>query len=219
MRKRLSVILIIVLGVVLVSCKKSGELSDFSKAFKNYNYSKTTGHRYTKTQRLDNIIIYEETLDVKINRGSLITAHKYYYLKELSEFNLENQFKEVISNEYYYKDSIGVISEEDIIWSKSSFNEFSENITLPNFSFKKTYFKEHTLTKLSDYLLLKAHIKDEHTKDFFNITDAISNIYIEVRILGTKLQEFMIQYTLDNTMVEVGYRIYYNDHELNIKYE
>lgn len=219
MRKTIKVLLVLLSFMFLVSCQKSDELLDFTAAFKNYNYNKTAGHRYTKTQRLENIIICEEQMDLKINRKSPLEAHKYYYLKELDEFDLEKQFTETTSNEYYYKDSIGTLVLQEIVWEKKPFKDFSEEISLPNFKFKKQYLGEHTLTKLADYLLLRTEIKDEYTKDFFLIEENIKDVYFEARIKGKKLQEFKITFTLDKTVVELTYKIYYEEHELNINYE
>jgi hypothetical protein len=67
--------------------------------------------------------------------------------------------------------------------------------------------------------LLKADIKDEYTKEFFGIDENISNVSIEVRIKGKKLQEFKIVYKLELTTVETSYRVYYDKHELSVKYE
>lgn len=219
MRKGINVVIILLMFMFIVSCGSSDELTNFSAAFKGYDYSKTAGHRYTKIQRLDGVIIYEESLDMKINRDTPIMAHKYYLKKDLNEFSLDSQFTETHYNEYYYKDSIGTENEDNITWVKKAFSEFSESITLPKLKFKKSYLSEHTLTKLADYLLLKADIKDEYTKEFFGIDENISNVYIEVRIKGKKLQEFKIVYKLELTTVETSYRVYYDKHELSVKYE
>lgn len=219
MRKRTIMFIIVFMLALLAGCKSNNELSDFSKAFKNYDYTKTSGHRYSKTQRTDNIYIYEEVLDVKINKDEPLMAHKYYYQKKLSLFEVENQFEEQNYNEYYYKDSVGILDGEEIVWEKKEFSDFREIIKLPRFVFKKEYLDDINLTKLADYLLLKTNIKNEYTKDFFLVDIDIKDVYFEARIKDKALQEFKIIYTLDNSTVETTYRIYYDKHELDISYE
>lgn len=218
MRKTIKVFIVALLMLFIVSCKTKEELVDFSKAFKDYKYSETTGHRYKKIQRLGNIIVYEETVETLINKSDVLKAKTSYYEKKLSEFDSEQQFIETRKEKYYYKDSIGKNIEGELAWEKGSFSEFNEEVSLPSFIFKKEYFKDHDLTRLADYLLLKAHLKDEHTKDFFLIDEEIKDVYIEVRIREKKLQEFKIVYTLDKTTVETSYRIFFDEHELDINY-
>lgn len=219
MRKTIILFIISLGALFLSSCNKSEEFADFSAAFKDYKYSSTTGHRYLKTQRFNDVVVYEQRFEQKVNNTKDKQAHIYSYLRELTEFNLESQYSEAINNLYYYKDSVGTVSGQEIVWEEKAFSEVINEPKLPNFKFKKEYFTEHSITKLADYLLLKADLKNEYTKDFFQIEEGISDVYIEVRIRNKKLQEFKIFYTLDKTIVETSFRVYYDNHELDVTYE
>lgn len=216
MRKTLKVLLMAFLLLLISSCGKSDELGNFTKAFSDYNYSKTTGYLYTSKQSFNNALTNEKRIEQQIDRGSPLKAQTDFYEKKLNEFDKENQFTITSYSTYYLKDSAGKEEGEDIIWKKQSFKDYN-NMSLPKLSFKKDYFSEYTLNKLADYILLKGYVKDDKIKDFFNLDEEMTNIYIEARIRGKTLHEFKIRYTLENSLIDTSYRIYYEKYELNIE--
>lgn len=215
MRKTLKVLLMAFLLLVITSCGKSDELGNFTKAFKDYNYSKTTGYLYTSKQSFNNVSITEKRIEQIIDRKPVLKAKTDFYERRLNEFDAEKQFNETSYTTYYYKDSVGKGEKDDLVWEKKSYEDYN-NMSLPKLVFKKDYFSDYTLTKLADYVLLKADIKDENIKDFFKIDKEMANISIEARIRGNTLYQFKIKYYQEKTIIETSYTIYYDDFEVEI---
>lgn len=216
MRKILLVVLFSISLLGISSCGIYKEdFTVFARAIKNYNYDKTTGYSYITTQKLSGEVTYKKEVIHKFNKKKPITALTTYYERSLNEFNLENQYSEESYETYYYKDKMGVIVDGEVVWEKKAFKDYNR-LVLPKLDLKKKYFISYETNKLGDYFSFKGTLKEEDVKSFFKIDESISNLYVEIRIRGKQIEEIKLVYTMDKSVVEVAYSIYYHEHNIEL---
>lgn len=216
MRKFITVLLLSLALVGISSCGVYKEdFTVFARALKNYNYDKTTGYSYMVTQKLDGYVTYEKEVIHKFNKKKPITALTTYYEKKLNEFDVDNQFLISNTETYYYKDQMGIIEGDEVVWEKKSFKEYNV-IKFPKVDLKKKYFVEYDTNKLGDYFSFKGTLKNDEVKSFFRIDEDISNLYVEIRIRGRQIEELKLVYSMDKSIVEVSYSIYYHEHNIEL---
>ncbi len=216
MRKFLIVVLFSISLLGISSCGIYREdFTVFARAIKNYKYDKTTGYSYMTNQKLNGEITYEKEVINKLNRKKPVKALTTFYERSLTEFNLDSQYTEDRYETYYYKDQMGTIEGGEVVWEKKAFKDYN-TLTLPKLDLKKKYFVEYETTRLGDYFSFRGTLKEDEVKSFFKIEENISNLYVEIRIRNKQIQEIKLVYTMNKSVVETTYSIYYHEHEIEL---
>lgn len=222
MKKLLCVILGILFVFALVAC--GGEKTDPESSttedqirpeekvlflVEKLDVSQANGFDYALEQTLNDTVVNQHTVSVRLNSANGTVASRVETRKSLNEEFTGDQFTETTVTTYYRNGQIATQGNGAWSWNDGSLDEFlSVNLQALRFDF--SLLRDLNFTTSGEQSVLTFRIDDANAAAFLGITQAVKDLSFEIKsdVAGEKLLSFTMRYAQDLTSTVISLTSY-----------